>query len=175
MNSAPNGCGCPRRSNLTTRPQVESRRGAVAWAVRHRPVSPPRSSNRTCGFPASGSATGFTARHTADVSAAQGDHCHEASRRPVTQPPRSSATRSTDNSLGGTSLHWCSAPSGRIVRCWLQADIATVSELGLLCPRKRTSALPTPNSGHWMSALPPIADINGRPSLCPLLTQSGHQ
>ncbi len=45
---------------------VESRRGAVAWAVRHHSVSPPRSSNRTCGFPASGSPTGFTARHTVD-------------------------------------------------------------------------------------------------------------
>ena len=33
---------------------VESRRGAVAWACRHRSVSPPRSSNWTCGFPASG-------------------------------------------------------------------------------------------------------------------------
>ena len=41
-----------------------------------------------------------------DRSAAQGGLCHEASRRPVTRPPRSSATRSTDNSLGGTSLHW---------------------------------------------------------------------
>ncbi len=41
-----------------------------------------------------------------DRLAAQGDLCHEASRRPVTRPPRSSATRSTDNSLGGTSLHW---------------------------------------------------------------------
>ncbi len=30
------------------------------------PVSPPRSSNRTCRFPASGSPTGFTARRTAD-------------------------------------------------------------------------------------------------------------
>ncbi len=30
------------------------------------PVSPPRSSNRTCRFPASGSPTGFTARPTAD-------------------------------------------------------------------------------------------------------------
>ena len=39
---------------------VESRRGAVAWAVRQHPVSSPRSSNRTCGFPASGSPTGFT-------------------------------------------------------------------------------------------------------------------
>ena len=38
----------------------------MAWAVRHRSVSPPRSSNRPCGFPASGSPTGFTARHTAD-------------------------------------------------------------------------------------------------------------
>ncbi len=34
--------------------------------LRHHPVSPPRSSNRTCGFPASGSPTGFIARHTAE-------------------------------------------------------------------------------------------------------------
>ena len=54
-----------------------------------------------------------------DRSAAQGDLCHEASKRPVTQPPRPSATRSTDNSLGGSSLHWCSAPSGRTVSSWL--------------------------------------------------------
>ncbi len=33
--------------------------GAVACAIRHRPVSHPRSSNRTCGFPASGFPTGF--------------------------------------------------------------------------------------------------------------------
>ncbi len=39
----------------------------MAWAVRHHSVSPPRSSNRTCGFPASGSPTGFTARHTVDL------------------------------------------------------------------------------------------------------------
>ena len=41
-----------------------------------------------------------------DRSTAQGGLCYEASRRPVTQPPRSSATRSTDNSLDGTFLHW---------------------------------------------------------------------
>src|SRR5450759_2256639 len=46
-------CGRPR---ITL---VESRMGAVAWAIRHRPVSHPRSSNRTCGFPASGFPTGF--------------------------------------------------------------------------------------------------------------------
>ena len=45
--------------------KVESRRGAVAWAFWRHPVSPPRSSNRTCGFPASGFPTGFIARHTA--------------------------------------------------------------------------------------------------------------
>src|SRR3954464_14185778 len=39
--------------------EVESRTGAVAWAIRHHPVSRPRSSNRTCGFPASGFPTGF--------------------------------------------------------------------------------------------------------------------
>ena len=38
----------------------------MACAVGHHSVSPPRSSNRTCGFPASGSPTGFTAWHTAD-------------------------------------------------------------------------------------------------------------
>jgi putative transposase len=35
--------------------KVESRMGAVAWAIRHHPVSHPRSSNRTCGTIASGS------------------------------------------------------------------------------------------------------------------------
>ena len=45
----------------------ESRRGAVAWAIRHRPVSPPRSSNRSRGYPASGSPTGLTARCTGTV------------------------------------------------------------------------------------------------------------
>jgi hypothetical protein len=44
---------------------VESRTGAVAWAMRQRSVSRPRSSNRTCGFPASGFPTGFSPRHTA--------------------------------------------------------------------------------------------------------------
>jgi len=37
----------------------------VAWAFRRRSISPPRSSNQTCGFSASGSPTGFTARPTA--------------------------------------------------------------------------------------------------------------
>ena len=50
--------------------QLESRMGAVAWAIRQRPVSHPRSSNRTCRSPASGSPTGFTARHTAVQSMA---------------------------------------------------------------------------------------------------------
>src|ERR1700680_2118326 len=48
-----------------------------------------------------------------DRSVAQGDLCHEAPALPVTRPNRSSATRSIDNSLGGTLLHWCFAPSGR--------------------------------------------------------------
>src|SRR5215210_4133583 len=41
-----------------------------------------------------------------DCSIARGDLCHEASARSVAQPSRSSATSSTDNSLGGTFLHW---------------------------------------------------------------------
>ena len=38
----------------------------MAWAYWQHPVSPPRSSNRTCGFPASGFPTSFIARHTVD-------------------------------------------------------------------------------------------------------------
>ena len=51
---------------------VESRMGAVTWAIRRRSVSHPRSSNRTCRSPASGSPTGFTVRHTASKPTARG-------------------------------------------------------------------------------------------------------
>ncbi len=42
-------------------------RGEARWLgpCGHHSVSSPRSSNRTCGFPASGFPTGFTSRHTA--------------------------------------------------------------------------------------------------------------
>ena len=59
----------PDRRTSSGRPgmsqTVESRMGAVAWAMRQRSVSHPRSSNRTCPIKASGSPTGFTVRHTA--------------------------------------------------------------------------------------------------------------
>src|SRR3954447_9260596 len=45
---------------------VESRKGAVASRSAS-PVSLPRSSNRTCGFPASGFPTEFIVRHTAVI------------------------------------------------------------------------------------------------------------
>jgi hypothetical protein len=71
IDQLPTFSACPLRSDRvrTFAPQrfdamVESRMGAVAWAMRQRSVSHPRSSNRTCGFPASGSPTGFTVRHT---------------------------------------------------------------------------------------------------------------
>src|ERR1700675_3737269 len=51
---------------------VESRMGAVAWALRQRSVSHPRSSNRTCPIKASGSPTGFTARYTESKLTARG-------------------------------------------------------------------------------------------------------
>ena len=57
-------------------------------------------------------------------STAQGGLCPEAPRRTVTRPPRSLATRSTDNSLGGIFLHWCSAPSGRTVCFWLGLTVS---------------------------------------------------
>jgi hypothetical protein len=62
---------------------VESRMGAVAWAMRQRSVSHPRSSNRTCGTTASGFPTGFTARHTAAVQDARASG---AARRALRRP-----------------------------------------------------------------------------------------
>ena len=47
--------------------KLESRMGAVAWAIRQRSVFHPRSSNRTCPIKASGSPTGFTVRHAAGL------------------------------------------------------------------------------------------------------------
>ena len=55
----------------------------------HHSVSSPRSSNRTCGFPASGFPTGFTSRHTAvgqDGPDVVGSH-----RTPRTRPYRGNA------------------------------------------------------------------------------------
>jgi hypothetical protein len=46
--------------------------GAVAWAIRHRSVSHPRSSNRTCPIKASGSPVGFTEGHTGSEPIARG-------------------------------------------------------------------------------------------------------
>src|SRR6266702_4716146 len=53
-------------------PPVEPRMGASTDAKRRRPVSHPRSSNRTCGFPASGFPTGFT------VDSRTRSHAHRA-------------------------------------------------------------------------------------------------
>src|SRR5262249_16723954 len=47
--------------------RIESRMGTVAWAMRQRSVSDPRSSNWKCGFPASGCPTGFTVRYAAGL------------------------------------------------------------------------------------------------------------
>src|SRR5688500_11476499 len=64
---------------------LESRKGAVAWAMRRSSVSLPRSSNRTCGFPASGFPTGFIVRHTAAVQDARFE---DAARRGLQRPVR---------------------------------------------------------------------------------------
>ena len=62
--------------------------GAVAWAMRQRPVSHPRSSNRTCRSPASGSPTGFTVRHTGSRPTARGFSTVSTLLRPSTQQSR---------------------------------------------------------------------------------------
>src|SRR6266487_3135894 len=62
---------------------VESRTGAVAWAMWQHSVSCPRSSNRTCRFPASGFPTSFIVRPTAVAEAARVEAVeHRAPRKP---------------------------------------------------------------------------------------------
>ena len=56
-----------------TSASVESRMGAVAWAIRQRPVSHPRSSNRACRFPAPGFPTSFIEGHTGSDPTARGN------------------------------------------------------------------------------------------------------
>jgi len=72
-------CLLPPAADITpqmlTAGMVESRMGAVAWAMRQRSVSHPRSSNRTCGFPASGSPTGFIVRHTKEITDRKRHRC----------------------------------------------------------------------------------------------------
>jgi hypothetical protein len=77
--------------------KVESRRGAIAWAIRQRSVSSPLSSNRTCPIKAYGSPTGFTARHTESKPTARGFGTLSNSPSPL------------DTAIsGGACLRWCS-------------------------------------------------------------------
>ena len=57
-------------------------------------------------------------------STTQGGLCHGASTGPVARPRRPSATSSIDNSLGGTLLHKCFAPSRRTRVCRRRRSIA---------------------------------------------------
>jgi len=79
-------CGPPRAERGTG--SVESRMGAVAWAIRQRPVSHPRSSNRACRFPAPGFPTSFIEGHTGSDPTARGNCAANDSPSPSTQQPR---------------------------------------------------------------------------------------
>jgi hypothetical protein len=80
-------CPAERTSirGVATSLMVQSRMGAVAWASRQRSVSHPRSSNRTCRSPASGSPTDFTARYTESKRTARGFGAVTNSPSPSTQ------------------------------------------------------------------------------------------
>ena len=79
-------------SELVMHPELTRwSRGEARWLgpCGHHSVSSPRSSNRTCGFPASGFPTGFTSKHTAvgqDGPDVVGSH-----RVPRTRPYRGNA------------------------------------------------------------------------------------
>jgi len=68
---------CGARLACFTTKAVESRRGAVS---RERSVSPPGSSNRRCGFPASGFPTGFMTGSRQDALPSQVSQVSQVSR-----------------------------------------------------------------------------------------------
>jgi len=78
-------------------------------------------------------------------STAQGGLCYGASTGPVTQPRRPPATSSIDNSLGGTHLHRCFAPSRRTRDSGHQTEMWSVLKIHLrlrpLNLRQRTSSI----------------------------------
>src|SRR5205085_9880242 len=79
----------PTKRGRTGLPAVESRKGAVSEPIRNRPVSPPRSSNRTCPFRTSSFPTGFTAAPTRAVPVmVPGDDTEDCSLRTATQRDR---------------------------------------------------------------------------------------
>ena len=104
-----------------------------------------------------------------DRSAAQGGLCHEASARPVAQTDRSSATRSTDNSLGGTFLHWRRAPSGRTGEFGRGSRSSWPLTRKSPSPKASARRSPTSPSGprptkvkRWSPATPGAASISRR-------------
>src|ERR1035437_8156793 len=75
--------------------RVEDGRGSLG-PFGHRPVSHPRSSNRTCRSPASGFPTGFTVRHTESKLTARGFGAASNSPSPL------------DTAISGGACHlWC--------------------------------------------------------------------
>jgi hypothetical protein len=87
------------------------RPGPKRWPWSGRKRSRPKPLDIRC--PIQGLLRLYSRYGLSDCSIARGDLCHEASARWVAPPNRSSATSATDNSLGGTFLHWQTAPSGR--------------------------------------------------------------
>ena len=102
-----------KRTRGVTEFTVESRRGAVS---RERSVSPPRSSNRTCGFPASGFPTGFMtgSRHGAAPSQMpQSRHTKVAEHRLHTERPECCAEASCDAGQGSYARGHTDGPRSR--------------------------------------------------------------
>ena len=101
-------------------------------------------------------------------STAQGGLCHGASTGPVTQPRRPSATSAIDNSLGGTLLHKCFAPSRRTRGSRPRLNdlhTSTVSELAW--PLTLRQPTPSGTGGvrvEWAKPAPTAELVRYRPS-----------
>ena len=133
-------------------------RPLAEWSIA--PFPPPRSSNRTCGSPASGSQTGFTWRHAARCTSASTHSFHRSSSRLLeasgsSPQPRSSTPREAHLNQG-PSLH------GRypLHRYYEPLRLLTHHARGVLfhrvrSPTLRTSPLSTCRA-HYPGGLPDL-------------------
>jgi hypothetical protein len=101
-------------------------------------------------------------------STAQGGLCHGAPAGPVARPRRPLATSSIDNSLGGTLLHRCFAPSRRTRVCRRPAHDKSCARIhrrdGPQYPNKRTPTGPSDSSSRSPQISTAGAMVRDRPS-----------
>ncbi len=119
-------------------------------------VSPPRSSNRTCGFPASGSPTGFIPRHTVDGRFRLVSRDHTGAR--LNRRLAAELLRKPSDAFWCYQAHRQSPILGSFVSA---PEVRVLSSAGITRPQRYYGPVPLP------SGPPPLVTSRPRPSPAP--------